>query len=228
MANADTQSAAVLTIGGGMIMSHSALLDDIIEGHSRTNQIPTGLVQRAWSDPETREAIVDMLLESLRKLGGFEKVPFWMVAISDAIPCEGIVELYKELRLRSVRNELEWRLAFQDAFSVCKGQLPPVEERAMRSYDLEDDLLKATRENNLEAAEMLIGCMLQVGLDPCAVRVASLEDLGLSEDELQEMNADDLAALIRKTNRERGILIRDYAAELGHEQIVQLLDSLRK
>jgi hypothetical protein len=209
-------------------MPFSALLETIIQEHARTNELPERLVRQAWAEPESRGAIIDMLLESLKKIGGFEKIPFWMAAISASISCDGIVGLYKELQSRSVRNELEWRLAFQAAFPQCKDQLPAIEERSIRSYDLEDALLGATRENKPEGAALLIDCMLRVGLDPCAVRIASLEDLGLSDDELQEMDGDDLAALIRKVNKERGIPIRDYAFELGHERIVQLLDSLRK
>jgi hypothetical protein len=209
-------------------MPFSALLETIIQEHARTNEIPDRLVRQAWAEPESRGVIIDMMLESLQKIGGFEKIPFWMAAISASIPCVEIIELYKELRSRSVRNELEWRLAFQAAFPQCKEQLPGVEERSIRSYDLEDALLGATRENNPEGAALLIDCMLRVGLDPCAVRIASLEDLGLSEDELQEMDGADLAALIKKVNKERGSPIRDYAVELGHERIVQLLDGVRK
>jgi hypothetical protein len=208
-------------------MPHLALLDNIIDEGARTNEVPVRLVQQAWADPESREAIIDMLLESLQKLGGFEKVPFWMEAICASISRDGIVELYKELRSRSVRNELEWRLAFQATFPQCKEQLPVIEERSIRSSNhLNDYLVKATEDNDTEAAALLIDCMLRVGLDPRSVRIATLEDLGLSDDELQEMNADDLGALIKKVNRERGIPIRDYAIELGNDRIVQLLDSL--
>jgi hypothetical protein len=209
-------------------MHFSALLETILQQYAQTNKIPDKLVQRAWAESESRQAMIDMLLESLQKLGGFDKVSFWMAAISASISCADIAGLYRELRSRSVRNELEWRLVFQAAFPQCKEQLPPIEERSIRSYDVEDALLGATRKNNSEGAALLIDCMLRIGLDPCAVRIASLEDLGLSDDDFQNMDSDDLATLIRKVNEERGIQIRDYAVELGHERIVQLLDSAQK
>jgi hypothetical protein len=200
-------------------------VETIIQEYNRTKLIPIGLVQQAWAGPENRGAIIDMLLESLRKLGGFEKVPFWIAALSASISCDEVIELYKEIRSRSVRNELEWRLGFQTAFLKYRELLPAIEERSIRSYDLEDGLREATRENDIEATSLLIDCMLRIGLDPSAIRIASLEDLGLSEDQLQEMNGDDLAALIKNFNRERGVRIQDYAAQLGHDQIVRLLDA---
>jgi hypothetical protein len=73
---------------------------------------------------------------------------------------------------------------------------------------------------------MLIECMLRVGLDPCAVRIASFEDLGISEDEMDNMKGRELEELIRRVAREKGTLARDYAIELGHHQIVALFDAI--
>jgi hypothetical protein len=207
-------------------MPFAPLLDAIFSEYDRSRELPVGLVRQAWEDPESREDIIEALLESLWKLGGFEKVPFWMEALPASLSCDRVVDLYNELRSRSVRNELEWRIAFQAGFPRCRGDLPAIEDRSIRSYDFEISLLTATEENDIESAAMLIESMLRVGLDPRTVRIASFEDLGISEDEMHEMDGDELGALIKRVARERGTLVRDYAIELGHHRIVALLDGI--
>lgn len=207
-------------------MSFTQLLNAIFTEHARSNEIPVELVRQAWEDPQSREAIIDAMLESLDKLGGFEKVSFWMAALPASLSCDSVSELYDDLRSRSVRNELEWRIAFQADFPQCKGSLPSIEEQSICSYEFEQDLLTATKENDIESASMLIDAMRRVGLDPRNVRVASLEDLGLSEDDLQEMTAEDLEPLIQQVTREGGTPLRDYAMDLGRHEIIALLDAL--
>jgi hypothetical protein len=202
------------------------LLNAIFNQYERSSEIDVGLVRQAWEDPESREAIIDALLESLQKLGGFEKVSFWMEALPASISCDRVVDLYNELRTRSVRNELEWRIAFQASFARSRGDLWAIEVRSIRSYDYEQSLLTSTEQNDVESAAMLIESMLRVGLDPFAVRIASFEDLGISEDEMDNMKGRELEELIRRVAREKGTLVRDYAIELGYHQIVALLDAI--
>jgi hypothetical protein len=207
-------------------MPFTPLLNAIFNEYDRSSELPVGLMRQAWEDPESRESIIDALLESLWKLGGFEKVPFWMEALPASLSCDRVVDLYNELRSRSVRNELEWKSAFQASFPRCRGDLPAIEDRSIRSYDCDQNLLAATEKNDIESAAMLIECMLRVGFDPRAVRIASFEDLGISEDEMDEMSGRELEALIRRVAREKGTLVRDYAIELGHHHIVALLDAI--
>jgi hypothetical protein len=202
------------------------LLNAIFNEYERSREIDVGLVRQAWEDPESREAIIEALLESLEKLGGFEKVPFWMEALPASLSCDRVVDLYNELRSRSVRNELEWRIAFQASFTRCRGDLPAIEDRSIRSSDCEMDLLTAAEKNDVESAAMLIECMLRIGFDPRTVRIALFEDLGISEDEMDRMSGQELGALIRRVARDKGTLVRDYAIELGHHQIVALFDAI--
>ena len=74
---------------------------------------------------------------------------------------------------------------------------------------------------------MVIESMRRIGIDPRTVRIASFEDLGVSQGELDRMNGQEVEALIKRVSQEKGTAVRDYAIELGHHQIVALLDALQ-
>lgn len=198
-------------------------LNDVIYAFQSSGQIPVDQVRHVWRDPHRSIELLDILIENLRKSGSFGKVEFWMKALSESLTKEEVTDLYTALRSHSLRNELEWRTEFLHWFTACRDSLPDVEPNSIKQFRLHDHLITAVENGDEENTRFLCDCMASIGMNPLDTRVVSLDDLGLSLEEIEELDGDELTSLIDARRRKAGIPILEYAKQLGMGKLLAIL-----
>jgi hypothetical protein len=191
--------------------------------------VPSEWVSRAWeTNQEFREECVGQFVRSLDKQGTFYLAEGYAELLQVALTREQVLQLHSDLCAQSGRNQMEWRLEFEQRFPQALGQVPPIQREELRRYDYARDFLITIQEHDINRVSYLIQCLRGVGRRVDEVKMPDLAELGLTEYEIATMNRTKLKNLIEDLPPSAWKRLSEIAREMGDEPIARMLEEAEK